>query len=91
MLKEAGPPSPQAEEFCPDKEACDEEACDGAQPPRSFFARIGWFLDGDITPDEATYQLLSACYLTGFTSAIAFTATSVWCGYQRSAFLRGLR
>ncbi|KAL8292749.1 hypothetical protein RQP46_001361 [Phenoliferia psychrophenolica] len=48
----------------------------------SLSKRVHAFLQTQVTPGDATYQLLWACFLTGYTCAITFSATFIWCGFQ---------
>ncbi|KAL7420416.1 hypothetical protein Q5752_005387 [Cryptotrichosporon argae] len=51
-------------------------------PALSARARVGRYLQSGV--DSKTCDLISiyACFLTGFTSAISFTACYIWCGFQ---------
>ncbi|KAK4702146.1 hypothetical protein P7C70_g4079, partial [Phenoliferia sp. Uapishka_3] len=40
------------------------------------------YLQKQVTAADATYQLVWACFLTGFTSSVTFTACFIWCGFQ---------
>lgn len=50
-----------------------------SKPPGALDRLVGYF-QVEITPSEATYQLAFACFLTGFTSSIAFSASNIWYG-----------
>lgn len=52
-------------------------------PPRRL--RLGAWLQGEINAKDATYQLIWACFLTGFTSSVTFTACYIWCGFFSGA------
>ncbi|KAJ9128084.1 hypothetical protein QFC24_000375 [Naganishia onofrii] len=39
-------------------------------------------LQGEVDSKKCTSAMVYACFLTGFTSAVSFTACFIWCGFQ---------
>lgn len=63
----------------------DEESAIGTSSdttPLVGRARLYAYLQVEVTAAEATYPLLWSCFMTGFTSAIAYSATFIWAGFQ---------
>lgn len=65
-----------------DKQAMADESAVGSplslspSPPARLplVGRFNAYLQQQVTPADATYQLLWACFLTGYTCAVTFTA-----------------
>lgn len=54
-----------------------------ASGPR-FGGALAAYLDHEISPSDATPQLLWACMLTGWVSIVTWEASLIWCGAQTS-------
>ncbi|GHJ85439.1 hypothetical protein NliqN6_1841 [Naganishia liquefaciens] len=52
------------------------------QPPRRRLQHVTDLLRGEVDSKMCTCVMVYACFLTGFTSAITFTACYIWCGFQ---------
>ncbi|KAM0751261.1 hypothetical protein T439DRAFT_301192 [Meredithblackwellia eburnea MCA 4105] len=66
-----------------DKLSLDESAIGGgASTPQPRRLSISAYLQKELNGEDATLQLTWACFLTGFTSAVTFTACYIWCGFQ---------
>ena len=62
----------------------DEDGKTLCNPDNATASRRTWidYFQTDIDPAKATGQLLWCCFLTGWTSVVAWEASDVWVGLQ---------
>ncbi|WOO83002.1 uncharacterized protein LOC62_04G006482 [Vanrija pseudolonga] len=54
----------------------------GKTGPKSLVARSVEYLQAQVDPKKCIWVSIYACFLTGYTSAMSFSACFIWCGFQ---------